>query len=293
MIQSKGAHLYDYEFEAAEQLDIFSFLGDGNNEIDDCSTDDTDILPDEHDYMSEWEIEDMLKKHETLVHMVINRYFAFTKSRAYSQIEHEEVVQIGMVGLYQAIKRFNPAYNYQFSTYAVRYIRGYILSAFPKYENGLNYTVRAKAYRNRVVRSGVNLDTLTSEDILNMFEEDDISISLAEEVLDAIKNRTTVALDAPVKKHGDDDSGECTAILDSVGVEEEASSIAENNEILQRAIALLDDRERTFVTLRAEGYTQEEISEMYNINQSTVSRVFRMVDKKVADLKYEYYDIAY
>lgn len=291
MIKSKGEQLYDYEFETAEQLDIFSFLGDENNEIDDYSTDDTDVLPDEHNYMSEWEMEDMLKEHKMLVHMVINKYFAFTKNRAYSQIDHEEVVQIGMVGLYQAIKRFNPAYNYQFSTFAVRYIRGYILSAFPKYENGLNYTVRAKAYRNRVIRSGVNLDTLTLEDILNMFEEDGISTSLAEEVLDAVKNRTTVALDAPVKQ--EDGSGEYTAMLDSVGVEEEASSIAENNEILQRAIALLDDRERTFVTLRAEGYTQEEISEMYNINQSTVSRVFRMVDKKVADLKYEYYDMAY
>lgn len=63
-------------------------------------------------------------------------------------VEHnEDAIQEGMLGLIVAVERFNPELGYQFSTYAGRYIDGYIRTflhknkLIPDRREGTNYKV--------------------------------------------------------------------------------------------------------------------------------------------------------
>jgi len=62
---------------------------------------------------------------------VVNTYMPLVKSiaRKYKGIPQEDLIQEGMLGLIQAFRKFDPAREVKFATYATYYIRKYILKA--------------------------------------------------------------------------------------------------------------------------------------------------------------------
>src|SRR5690606_29443173 len=57
--------------------------------------------------------EAMVKEHQGLVHMVARRY------RIPKGVDYEDLVQVGMIGLLEAIREFDPSLGFKFSTFAV------------------------------------------------------------------------------------------------------------------------------------------------------------------------------
>ena len=65
----------------------------------------------------------LIKKNMSLVHSLANKY-------KHSNVEKEDLIQIGCIGLIKAIDNFDTSFNVQFSTYAVPLILGEIKKHF-------------------------------------------------------------------------------------------------------------------------------------------------------------------
>jgi RNA polymerase sigma factor (sigma-70 family) len=93
--------------------------------------------------------EKILQENKGLVYLVINEKF-----RSFEWCK-DDLYQVGMIGLWMSIDRFDPSKGYKFSTYATKYISGYIkgflrreipardkfVSMDSLYQDGEEYTV--------------------------------------------------------------------------------------------------------------------------------------------------------
>lgn len=96
------------------------------------------------------------------------------KTVSYTIDEADDVLSEGMIGLIQAVDRFDPGYDVQFSTYAYGYIRGKILDYFNKrpFEYSLDDPIPGQDGDDT---TNTMLDTLESSDnIQQSYEDEDI-----------------------------------------------------------------------------------------------------------------------
>ena len=63
--------------------------------------------------------EELIINNIQLVKSIVRKY-------KYSQVEYDDLMQLGLIGLYKAIKNFDESFNVRFSTYAVPMIVGEI-----------------------------------------------------------------------------------------------------------------------------------------------------------------------
>lgn len=217
--------------------------------------------------LTDEEIEQELIKHEAMVHEIANRYRAAARKK---MIDYDDLFQVGWVGLYNAILRFDDTLGHQFSTFAYAVIRGSVLSEFGAYERGMKYSQKALALRNKIIREKQEFET--AEEIA---EHNDTSVKLAYEALHAVRNFNLVELDRKVDNDGDTSN----AMVDAI---ESPNDQIEEIDIIESIFNLFTDEEREMVILKSEGYNQGEIASRMKINQSTISRMIKKVQRKVS-----------
>ncbi len=76
------------------------------------------------------QVEEKIKEHEKLVYFMINKMFKSQSNLEYTAssrgFQKEDIYQVGMIGLWKAVKTFNESKGRKFSTYATRCIRNEI-----------------------------------------------------------------------------------------------------------------------------------------------------------------------
>ncbi|MGG4449600.1 sigma-70 family RNA polymerase sigma factor [Brevibacillus porteri] len=107
------------------------------------------------------EISDHLK----LVRLTIKRY-SYTPP---SDMDEDDLFQIGCIGLVKAIENFDPSLNYQFSTYAVFRIRAELSHALVYYKR----EKRTKAQTVRIDQKVKETGALLSEVIADHYSLED------------------------------------------------------------------------------------------------------------------------
>lgn len=111
-----------------------------------------DVLPEER---SHYVIENL-----KLVNMVLNHL------RVPSYL-YDDLYQEGCLGLTIAATRFDENKDYKFSTYAVPYIKGYILDEWNKYEDMINSSARAREYKVAFYKYQTNHIGASDQEILD------------------------------------------------------------------------------------------------------------------------------
>ena len=81
----------------------------------------------------------LVKKHQGLVYHIVNRFNV-------SSFDRDDLIQAGMMGLLEAIKRYDINYNTKFSTYAIPYILGNI-----KKEYNIQNSVISSSYYKKII----------------------------------------------------------------------------------------------------------------------------------------------
>ena len=72
-----------------------------------------------------------IKQHDRLVRVIVNQFKV-------ANVDPEDLMQEGRIGLIEAAKRFDPARGIQFSSYASWWIRKYITMALQEYGNTIH-----------------------------------------------------------------------------------------------------------------------------------------------------------
>jgi RNA polymerase sigma-B factor len=183
----------------------------------------------------------------------------------------DDLIQVGSIGLLNAIERFDLDREVRLSTFASPTISGEIKRHFRDRTWALRtprdlQELYASLRRQQQQFENENGRTPTVPELCELTGRDE------ESVLDAMaagRNFRTKSLDAPVE-------GEDRSVADRVGTEELGYARADARALISACAERLSERERTVVALRyVRGLTQREIADTIGVSQMHVSRMLR------------------
>jgi RNA polymerase sigma-B factor len=220
--------------------------------------------------------EQLIEQYMSLVRSLARRY-------SYRGEQHEDLVQIGAIGLIKAIDRFDVNRGVELTTYATPNIIGEIKRHF-----------RDRGWSVRVPRGLQELNLQLSRLIEELTVQHGRSPTIPElakaasvtdeEVLEALESgRAYTSLSLSAGSGGNDEDGELDP-LESLGTIEHQYEVSEDRAVLAPGFRVLDERERKILHLRFfEGLTQSQIAQQVGISQMHVSRLIRRSLEKIRD----------
>ena len=185
---------------------------------------------------------------------------------------HEDLVQVGTVGLIKAVDRFDTSRGVEFSTYATPTIVGEIKRHFRDRGWAVRVPRRLQELRIALSRATQELsqETGRSPTVAELAKHLDISEDEVLEGLESAQAYATASLDAGTSSDGD----ESLSLGDTMGSDDDALEGVENRETLKPLLMALDERERRILMLRFfKNQTQSQIAEELGISQMHVSRI--------------------
>ncbi|MCG7341828.1 RNA polymerase sigma factor SigB [Staphylococcus auricularis] len=216
---------------------------------------------------------------------LVRHYRKLIESLAYKyskgQSHHEDLVQVGMIGLIGAINRFDISYDRKFEAFLVPTVIGEIKRYLRDKTWSVHVPRRIKEIGPRIKK--VN-DELTNElerspsieEIANRLD------ATEEEVLEAMEiSQSYNALSVDHSIEADKD-GSTVRLLDIMGQQDDNYDLTEKRMILDKILPILSDREREIIQCTfIEGLSQKETGERIGLSQMHVSRLQRTAIKKL------------
>lgn len=211
----------------------------------------------------------MVEENMGLVYSIARRFL----NRGY---DAEDLTQIGAIGLIKAVKKFNPEFNVQFSTYAVPMITGEIkrflrddgavkISRTLK-ENAMKgwrceELLRRKLNRQPTINEISKESGIDDESLIEAFEAATPPESIYESVYD----------------NGDKE----IRLLDTITGEEIEDGVI-NKVMIDDILSRLTEREKEIILLRYfRGKTQSEIAKIIGVSQVQISRIEKKAIERI------------
>ncbi len=189
--------------------------------------------------------------------------------------EYDDLVSSGILGLIDAIDRFDPEKGVKFEAYATTRIRGAVLDACRK-NDWVPRSVRQAARRLERVYSVVENRLGRSANDAEIADEMGITVDELDRVLREINATYLVSLEEAVPGVDDDDSVTMADRIEDITspAPDELAAEASALEVLSEAVCRLPDRERLVVSLYYnDGLTLREIGEVMGVTESRVSQL--------------------
>lgn len=181
------------------------------------------------------------------------------------QVEYDDLLQLGALGLVKAINNFDLNFNVKFSTYAVPMIAGEI-KRFIRDDGTIKVSRAMKSLCNKI-QTFINERTLEDrppsiKEIAQYFGIDEQEVVFAMD-----SNKYPISI---FEKY-DDDNNQC--VLDKLPSHENNEDLI-NKILLKDYIDALPEREKKVIILRYyRDKTQSEIAQMLGVSQVQISRI--------------------
>lgn len=213
--------------------------------------------------------EDLILRFAPLIKLIVNRIAL----RLPPHVDTEDLVNSGVIGLMDAIEKYDPTRGTSFKTYAEFRVRGAILDElrtldwFPR-------SIRQKV--NRLESAYAELErqlgrAATDEEVAEALHVD------LEEFHEILAQASAVSL-VSLYDMGREDSGEERSLLECIGNgEEDPAGALETQEVYEtvgKAIERLPEKERMVISLYYhDELTMKEIGKVLNLTESRVSQI--------------------
>jgi RNA polymerase sigma factor for flagellar operon FliA len=193
-----------------------------------------------------------------------------------AHVDEADLISYGLVGLINAIERFEPAREIKFETYAITRIKGSIIDELRSLD-WVPRSVRAKAREIEAAQTKLEHElgrVPTDEEVATKLE---VSVNDFQESLLQISNSTVVALDELWTVS--DSSGDQVSLLDTMRDPNAVDpakelGVSELKDRLAHAISRLPEREKLVIALYYyENLTLREIGEVLGVTESRVSQL--------------------
>lgn len=196
---------------------------------------------------------------------------------------HEDLVQVGMLGLLGAIRRYNADFGKSFEVFAVPTIIGEIKRFMRDKTWAIHVPRRIKELGPKIRKTAELLTTELQrspkiEEIADYLEVSE------EEVLEALEmGRSYQALSMDHTLNADSEGGTVT-LFDLVGEEDDEYEKTNQRIIVEEALDVLTEREKQIIQYTyMEQMSQKEAGEKLGISQMHVSRLQRKAIKKLQE----------
>lgn len=188
-------------------------------------------------------------------------------------VSRDDIRSLGMMGLYDALEKFDPTRDLKFDTYASFRIRGAILDGLRK-EDWLPRSTREKAKRIEAAIERLEQRLMRNATIGEIADE----VQMAEEEVYSVMNEHFYANVLSIDEQpgdSDDKEGNYISIKDEKAIIPE--DMAVKNEILEEMaerISQLNEKEQFVISLfYKEELTLTEIGEVMGLSTSRISQI--------------------
>ena len=220
--------------------------------------------------------ENLVKHYQGLVESIARKY---SKGKSY----HEDIAQVGMMGLLGAIRRYDDSYGKSFEAFAIPTIVGEIKRFLRDKTWSVHVPRRIKELGPKIKATVEELTTSLQrspkvEEIAHYLEISE------EEVLEAMemgKSYQALSVDHSIEADSD---GSTVTLLDIVGNKEQGYEKVDQRLVLEKVLHVLSDRERQIIQYTyLENMSQKDAGDKLNISQMHVSRLQRRAIKKLKE----------
>lgn len=218
---------------------------------------------------------------------LVYHYEKLIESLAYryskGQSHHEDLVQVGMIGLLGAIKRFDLSFERKFEAFLVPTVLGEIKRYLRDKTWSVHVPRRIKELGPKIKRS---TDELTNEleRPPSVKEIAEYIGATEEEVLEAMEmgqSYNALSVDHSIDA---DNEGSSVTLLDVMGEEDDNYAQTEGRLLIEKLLPILSEREQQIIRYTfLESLSQKETGEKIGLSQMHVSRLQRAALKKLRD----------
>lgn len=196
---------------------------------------------------------------------------------------HEDLVQVGMLGLLAAIRRYNPEFGKSFESFAIPTIIGEIKRFIRDKTWSVHVPRRIKELGPKIRKA---IDELTTDNqksptvaeiaaYLEVSEEDIL------ETMEMGKSYKALSVDRKIEADSD---GSTVAILDLVGSPDNGYEDIDRRMLLEKVLPILSEREQEILRCTYfENMSQKDTGERLGISQMHVSRLQRRALRKLRE----------
>lgn len=209
----------------------------------------------------------LLKENIPLIKSIVKRYKG-------KNIEYDDLMQLGSLGLVKAINNFNPDFGVRLSTYAVPMITGEI-KRFIRDDGAIKVSraLKTMSYKIGKFVEEYQQNNAKEPEISVIAKQFDIDEQEVVYILDSSK------MPVSIYEKNDDDNGKCLIdrLSDSTTEEDMLDKLT-----LKDCIQKLPQREKLLIVLRYyKDKTQSEIAKILGVSQVQVSRLESKIIEKL------------
>lgn len=212
----------------------------------------------------------LVQKYLPLVSAVVSR-LAMTLPE---HVDQDDLYSVGLVGLLQALRNYNPACGTSFETYARVRVRGAMLDELRRMD-WVPRTIHEKARRIKEVLGELEQKLGTTPTEAQMAKAMNMSVKDYEELLDEVRPAAFVCLDA-VNASEDGDSGPLYEVI-ADQVNEGPLERVSNNElkqvIFERLKELPEMQRKVLALYYLEDMHLREIAEVFKLTESRICQI--------------------
>ncbi|MGM8366586.1 RNA polymerase sigma factor SigB [Virgibacillus sp. W0181] len=200
-----------------------------------------------------------------------------------SSSNHEDLVQVGMIGLLAAIKRYDPTYGKSFESFAIPTIIGEIKRFIRDKTWSVHVPRRIKELGPKIRKA---IDELTNKNqyspsIPEIAEYLDVSEEDVLETMEIGRSYKALSVDRRIEADAD---GSTVSILDLVGDTDNGFDTIDLRMLLEKIMPVLTEREQKILHCTYfENMSQKETGELLGISQMHVSRLQRRSLRKMRE----------
>ncbi|MEH7381180.1 SigB/SigF/SigG family RNA polymerase sigma factor [Bacillus sp. JJ1533] len=215
---------------------------------------------------------DIIEKYDKAIRSIAWKY---SKGKAF----HEDIVQVGRIGLLSAIRRFDISIGKSFHSYAIPTIIGEIKHFLRDKTWSVHVPRSAKELGIKIIKAEEELTTILQRkpdvhEIANHLQVD------AKEVLEAIElgqAYQTQSIDTPINS-----DSEGKTIIETVGRQDKAYEKTLKKLDVKKALHVLSTREKRILYYTyIKEKSQKETGKIVGVSQMHVSRIQRIAIKKL------------
>lgn len=216
---------------------------------------------------------------EQIKERIVLRYQNLVESLArkysYNQSHHEDLVQVGMIGLLLAVERYDEDYGRTFEAFAVPTIIGEIKRYIRDKTWSIHVPRRIKELGPKINRAidELSVQLQNSPTVTQIANYLKVSEEEVLETMEMTGSYRALSADRPLEIGSD---GSTVSLLDIVGNTEKGYDKVDTYILLERLLPILQEREQRILKyLFFDNLSQKEVAEKIGISQMHVSRLQR------------------
>ena len=227
--------------------------------------------PDQRSYnnIDDDEREELIRSFLPLVKRVVHRL----AGRLPSEVDIKEMLNSGIIGLVDALEKYDPRHETNFATYAQFRIRGAILDSF-RVQDWVPRSLRQKAHKVEAVYHRLEQEYGRSAEDHEVAKELDVSIEELQKMLGEISGVVMLSIEELGFGHGED-RFRADEALPATKPDPLTKLLGnERVELVARALDRLPEKERLVITLYFyEELNLKEIGEIISVTESRASQI--------------------